>query len=67
MPSTAPLVVDLAQRITQMFDDAGLTILERSAALKVARALLVLSDATFDRAIRITALTPSDALPSEEL
>jgi hypothetical protein len=65
MSSTAPLVVDLAQRITHLFDENGLTILERGTVLKVAKALILLSDATFDRAITPAAESPSpvDRLP----
>jgi len=57
--STGPLVVDLAQRITTMCDDAGLTIVERMVALKIAEALLSLSDASFTSAPR--PLYPPDA------
>ena len=65
MPSTAPLVLDLAQRITHLFDDAGLTILERVAVLKVTRALLSLSDANFDAVVRVSpSCSPTDGPPS---
>jgi hypothetical protein len=65
VPSTAPLVVDLAQRITHLFDENGLTILERSAVLKVTEALLVLSEATFDAAVSPSAgsRSPADTPP----
>ena len=44
MATTHPLVCDLAQRITRLLDEAGLTFDEQHAALRVARELVMLSD-----------------------
>ena len=44
--SSVQIVTNLAERITRLFDDAGASQVERYSALDVARALLVVSEAS---------------------
>ena len=44
--SGVQIVTDLAERITRLFDDVGASRVERYSALDVARALVVVSDAS---------------------
>ena len=58
MSAGVQIVTDLAARITHLFDDAGASQVERYAALDVARALVVVSEAA-------TSLTQSSPIHSE--
>jgi hypothetical protein len=58
------IVTDLAERITQLFDDTGASQVERYAALDVARALVVVSAASISLP---TEQQPSDLCPSGSL
>lgn len=46
MPESEQIVTDLAHRITRMFDETGASQVERYSALKVAKALVVVSAAS---------------------
>ena len=46
MAEGVQIVTDLAQRITRMFDETGASQIERHSALKVAKALIVVSAAS---------------------
>ena len=46
--SQLPLPLVLAESIRQLFDNSGATISERTAALTVANAMLIVSEAPYD-------------------
>jgi hypothetical protein len=46
MSSGVQIVTDLAGQITRLFDSVGASLIERHAALDVARALVIVSEAS---------------------